>query len=250
MKTCFFTIVDDRHYYPEGTHIFINSFKKFHPDIDLVVFRQDMVDKVFSEKGINFYQAKPTFAKLLTDKYDKVINIDADHVITARLDEVLADDWEVGGVWNFNQYENASFENITEKMYVQAGMVGSTNKRFWDIWEEKNKTAMDYLRKENDTLNLVWYNDPEVSKMKRKIWDEEKNYLGCKSLGQEPRFYIEEDKLMLNNEQIKAYHFARGNVFPKLDFDNMALTVEVKDWLKQVGYYGQSVKIGGWNEAI
>lgn len=241
MKTAFFTIVDDAHYYPEGTHILINSFKKFHPDIDLVVFRQDMVDKVFKEKGINFYQAKPTFAKLLTDKYDLVVNIDVDHVITGRLDEILKGDYDVGGPYNFNDYENASFENITEKMYIQAGIVASTNKKFWDVWEEENKKAMDYPRKENDILNLVVYN--LMPELKVKIFDKEKNYYGCKSLGRELQFYIDDDKLMCRKEQILAYHFARGNVFPKLDFSTMPLTDEVKKWLKEVSYYGQSVTI-------
>ena len=81
MKTCFYTIVDDKVYYPGGTHIMINSFKRFHPDIDLIVFRQDMIDRIFKANNINFYQAKPTFAKLLTNKYDLVVNIDCDHII-------------------------------------------------------------------------------------------------------------------------------------------------------------------------
>lgn len=237
MKTVFFTIVDDAHYYPEGTHIMVNSFKYFHPDIDMVVFRQDMIDKVFKEKGINFYQAKPTFAKLLTSKYDLVVNIDADHVITGRLDEILKGDYDVGAPWNFNDYENASFENITEEMYLQAGIVASTNKKFWAVWEAENLEAMKYLRKENDILNLVVYN--HMPELKLKIFDKEKGYYGCKSLGREPQFYIEDDKLMCRNEQIFAYHFARGNVFPKLNYYQMPLTSEVRQWLNKLNY-GQS----------
>jgi hypothetical protein len=247
-KAVAFTIVDDDHYYPEGTHIFVNSFKYFHPDIDLVVFRQNTIDSVFKDKNINFFQAKPTFAKLLCKDYELVVNIDADHVICSYLDEVFDQNYDVGGPWNFNDYENAGFENITEEMYVQAGMVASRKPEFWDIWEEANKDAMKYLRKENDTLNLVWYNDPVVSKMNRVIWDKEKNYLGCKSLGREPQFYIDENKLMCRKEQVKAYHFARGNHFPKLDFYNMPFTVDVQDWLQHLGFYGQTVKIGGLGE--
>jgi hypothetical protein len=243
MKTCFFTIIDDRTYYPGGTHILVNSFKRFHPDIDLIVFRQDMVDKVFKEKNINFYQAKPTFAKLLVDKYDLIVNIDCDHVITGRLDEVLKGDYDVAFPWNFNDYENASFENITEEMYLQAGMVASTNKDFWYVWAEANKDAMKYLRKENDIVNLVVYN--QMPQLKLKILDKNKDYYGCKSLGREPEFYIENDKLMCRNEQVLAYHFARGSVFPKLDFKNMPLKDEVKLWLNKISTYGQSVKICG-----
>ena len=245
---CFFTIVDDTYFYPAGAHIFINSFKRFHPDIDLVVFRQDTIDKVMKEKKINFYQAKPTFAKLLADKYQLVVNIDCDHLIMGRLDEVIDQDYEVGGVWNYNQYENAHFENITDEMYVQAGLVASRNPSFWNIWEECNVNAMEYLRKENDVLNLVWYNDDTVKKMKKVIFDKDKNYLGCKSLGQEHKWYLEGDKVMLNGEQVKAYHWARGRAFPKLDFNRFrewGTSDEVIKHLEGLAYYGQSVVIGG-----
>jgi len=236
-KVCF-TIVDDRYYYPVGTHIFINSFKKFHPDIPLVVFRQDMIDKVFAEKKINFYMAKPTFAKLLTDKYDLVVNMDADTVVTGRMTKVFDEDYEVGAAWNFNDYENTSVDNVTEEMYVQAGLVGSTNKKFWDIWEEKNKIAMALKCQENDTLNLVWYNDPEVSKMNRVIFDKDKDYYGCKSLGREPEFEVHSNKLWCRGEQVLAYHWAKGAIFPKLDFDRnpLGFSSEVCEWLKKLSY--------------
>jgi len=243
-KTVFFTIVSDEYYYPVGTHILVNSFKRFHPDIDLVVYRQDMINEIFHLKGINFYMAKPSFAKLLTKDYDRVINIDADTIITGRLTEVLDTDWEVGAVWNFNLYENASLPKISETKYVQAGMVGSTNPKFWDIWEKANKEAMQYERQENDILNILWYTHPEVKKMKRLIWDRKKNYLGCKSLGGEQDFYIEDDKLMYNQEQIKAYHWAKGKDFPKMDFDrkDLKFVPPVVDWLKMISYNGISVK--------
>jgi len=244
MKTCFFTIASDDYYYQVGTHILVNSFKKYHPDIDLIVYRQDMIDKIFHLKGVNFYQAKPTFAKLLTKEYDRVINIDADTIICGRLNEVLDTDWEIGGVWNFNLYENASLGDVKETDYVQAGMVGSTNTKFWDIWENSNKDAMRYPRQENDVLNILWYANPEVKKMKKLIWDRKKNYLGCKSLGGESSFYIENDKLMYNNEQVKAYHWAKGKDFPKMDFDrkDVDFTPEVREWLKMTSYKGVSTK--------
>jgi len=245
-KTCFFTIVDDRYYYPIGTHIMANSFKRFHPNIDLIVFRQDMIDKVFKEKGINFYQAKPTFAKLLVEKYDRIINIDADTIILARLDEVLDTQWDFGAVWNYNDYENASFSTIMPEMYVQAGMVGATNPRFWDIWEEQNKKAMDYVRQENDVLNIVWYKHPYTRRMDRLIWDRAENYLGCKSLGREAEFYIENGKVMCRDEQVKAYHWARGGRnLPKMDWEQLPLSEEVKIYFNDVGtkgitkYYGK-----------
>lgn len=237
----FFTIVDDPHFYAEGTHILINSFKRFHPDIPLVVYRQTQIDEMFEKRGINFYQAKPTFAKLLTKDYRCVVNIDADHIICGRLDEIIKADYDVACPWNYNDYENASFDNITEEMYLQAGIVASTKPEFWDKWDEMNKDAMKYIRKENDVLNLCVYN--EMKQLKLKILDKSKDYYGCKSLGRELQFYVGDNKLMCRGEQVLAYHFARGNHFPKLDFKNMPLKPDAMSWMLDVAYKGNSITV-------
>jgi len=242
-KIVFFTFVSDNYFYKVGTPILINSFKRFHPDIDLVVFRQGIIDQVFKNNNINFFNAKPTFAKLLTPHYDLVVNIDADSIVLARLDEVLANDYEAGSVWNYNDYENTSVENVDEKMFLNAGLVASRNKEFWDIWEEENKRAWGYKCAENDILNLIWYNDPVVKKMKRKIFDKEKNYLGCKSLNREKEFVIEDAKVMCRKEQVKIYHHAKGGgALPKLQFKEMGFTKEVINYLNVIGYYGVSYR--------
>jgi len=239
-KICFYSFVSDEYYYSVGTPILINSFKRFHPEIDLIIFRQDMVDKIFREKALNFYNAKPTFAKLLTAYYDLIVNIDADTVVTGRLDAVLANDYEVGAAWNYNDYENMKIKNVSEKMFVNAGLVASRNKKFWDIWEEANKQALKYVCKENDVLNLIWYNNPEVKKMERKIFDKEKDYYGCKSLNREKEFYMENDKLMCRKEQVFAYHHAKGGCLPKLQFEKMGFVPEVVQYLSVVSHYGKS----------
>jgi len=244
MKKVCFVPVDDKHYYLAGTPIMINSFRRFHPDIDLVVFRQDVIDKLFKEKRIDWYNAKPYFAELLFNDYDLVVNMDADHVITGRMTEVFDNvDYDIAGPWNFNDYENASFDNITAEMYVQGGMIASSKKEFWLKWQEANKDARKYKRRENDVMNLIIYN--LMPELKLKIVDKDKDYYGCKSLGREPEFYIENDKLMCRGEQVLAYHYAKGGVFPKLDFDTMPFTDEVKKWLKNVSFHGQSIKIKG-----
>ena len=242
MKKVCFTAVDDKLFYPEGTHIFINSFKRFHPDIPLVVFRQNTVDKLFKEKGINWYQAKPYFAELLTEEYDLVVNMDADHIVLDRMTEVFDKvDYDVAFPWNKNDYEDAEFENITAEMYLQAGLVASTSKEFWQGWRDINVNAMDYVRKENDTVNLLVYN--EMKDLKLKIIDKEKDYYGCKSLGREKEFRAVDGKTYLGKEQVVAYHYARGGQFPKLDINNMDLMPEVKALWNDIAIEGQTIKI-------
>ena len=241
MKTVFFTLVDDRFYNPFGTPAMINSFKRFHPDIDLVVFRQDMIDEVMAKKGINFYNAKPTFAKLLSPYYELVVNVDSDHIFLARCEEILKGDYDIGCPINKNDYENTSVENVTEDMFLQGGMVASTKQEFWDIWEERNKEAMNYKCKENDIMNLVIYN--QCDGMKLKIFDKDKDYYGCKSLGREGEFYIKDNKVMCRKEQVFMYHVAKGGI-QKPRPHELGFSSEVVDYMNFVSNYGKTVIYG------
>ena len=242
-KVVFFTFISDDYYEPIGTPKMINSFKRFHPDIDLVVFRQDIVDYMFKSFGfLNWLNAKPTFAKLLADKYDLVVNIDADSVILGRLESVLAQDYEVGAAWNYNDYENRKVKNVTEKMFVNAGMVASRKKEFWDIWEIENREAYKYVCAENDILNLIWYNN---TVFRKKIFDKKKDYYGCKSLGREREFVIDNNKVMCRGEQVRLYHHAKGpGAMPKLQFDKMGFNDDVVAFMNFVSTYGKSAVYG------
>jgi hypothetical protein len=245
MKTVFYTTVSDSHYYGCGTPKFINSFKHFHPDIELIVFRQDMIDRVFKEKNINFYKAKPTFAKLLTPYYDLIVNIDADTVVLGRLERILKGDFDIACPTNLNDYENMSIENVTKEMFIQAGLVAVTNKKIWDIWEKANKDAMKYLAQENTILNLLWYNHPEISKMNRLILDKDKDYYGCKSLNREREFYMKDGQVMCRDERVYLYHHAKGGgAMPKLVYETMGFPKDVVNFMNVVSEYGKSVRYG------
>lgn len=243
-KVVFFTFVSDNYYYPVGTFKMVNSFKRFHPEIDLIVFRQDMIDKVFREKNVNFYNAKPAFAKILTPYYDLVVNIDADSIVLGRLEAILDQNYEIGGVMNLNDYENRTIKNVTKEMFINAGLVASRNKDFWDIWEKANKDAMKYTCKENDILNLIWYNNPKVKKMKRRIFDEKRDYYGVKSLNREPEFVIGKTGIHCRGEQVFIYHHARGGVLPKLVFENLGFPPDVVRAMNDISLYGKSERYG------
>ena len=244
---CFFTFVSDNYYQPIGTPKLINSFKKFHPDIPLIVFRQDVVDKIIDPDKrmmggeVNWLNAKPMFAKLLTDKYEMVINIDADTVILGRLDEVLTKDYDIGSVMNFNDFENRAVENVTEKQYLQAGFIGSRVPEFWDVWMQVSlKDNWKYRCAENDTMNIVIYN--HFKDLKLKIFDKDEGYWGCKSLNREKEFEISQGKVMCRGEQVKAYHHAKGpNAIPKLQFEKMGFKPEVVEYMNYVSNHGTSV---------
>lgn len=243
-RVVFFTIVGDDYYYPCGTHKMINSFKRYHPDIDLVVFRRDMIEKVFKEKGINFFTAKPTFAKILAPHYDLVVNIDADCVILGRCEEILKKDYDVGAAWNFNDYENRKVDHVTEEQFVQAGLVASRRKDFWDIWEHENRNAFKYVCAENDILNLIWYAKPKAD-FKFKIFDKDiKDFYGCKLLGKEKDCYLKDNKVMCDGGQVIIYHNAKGRRFPKLDYPNLGFPKDVANFMEALSSYGTTVLYG------
>jgi len=230
MKSVFFTIVGSSHYEGCRTDDFIKSFKKFHPEIDLIVFKDDEIKKVFEKDNrLNFYNSKAAFAKLLYNDYDLVVNIDADHLIFDRLDEILIADYDVAAPANYN-IQNccgisvSSFctgkilsdnKLIPYEKYIQAGIIASTSKKFWDDLYEASARFSDYFgNKENDILNLICHMLPYKFKILDGDWNfksEKFNcYYGCSYIGRQGSMVVEDDKIKLDNKIVKAYHFAGG----------------------------------------
>lgn len=235
-----YTFISDDYYEPVGTPQFINSFKKFHPDIPLVVFRQDIVSRVIDGHDVNWLNAKPMFANLLKDQFECVINMDADTVVLGRLDSVFTKDYDIGSVMNLNDYESVSTQGVTKEQYLQAGLIASRVPEFWDIWMERSKRdAWQCKCAENDTMNMVIYENPQ---WKLKVFDKDKDYYGCKSLGRESEFVIKDAKVMCRGEEVRAYHAAKGpNNMPKLTYEKLlsyGFSKEVAGYVTFVGNYG------------
>jgi len=247
-----YSFVSDDYYYPVGTAQFVNSFKRFHPDIPLVIFRQDWVDKIIDGHDVNWLNAKPMFAKLLTDKYECVINMDVDQVVLGRMDEMFTNDYDIGSVINFNDYENVSTEGVSEEDYLQAGCVASRIPEFWDIWMARSLRDNWQCRcAENDTLNMTIYEHPQ---WKLKVFDKKKDYYGCKSLGREKEFELVGNKVMCRNEQVRCYHYAKGpNNMPKASQEKLksyGFNENVIKYINIVGNYGTSVIYGNTTKFI
>lgn len=233
MKTVFFSIASDNYYNSTHTNEFINSFKKFHPDIDLKIFRQKEIEAVFATNpGINFQNCKGAFAKTLYNDYELVVMIDIDHIVFDRLTEILEGDYDVAAPANFNRWINTGisvrtfsgwgegeYVVVPQEKYLQAGVVASPKKEFWDLYYYMSLNHWSHLlQRENDVLNLMAYLLP----FKTRVLDGDtrydspnfKNYYGCASLGAESNFVVEGNKVMLDGRQVKLYHYARGSVKP------------------------------------
>ena len=233
MKTVFFSILADNYYDTDRTNEFINSFKKFHPDVPLKIFGQKEIDAVFAANpGVNFNNCKAAFAKTLYNDYELVVNIDIDHIVFDRLTEVLEGDYDIACPANFNRWLNAEiniccFDQygktdyllVSQEKYLQAGLVASPRKDIWDLYYVMSLKHSDLMyHKDNDVLNLMVYLLPlNVKVLDGDICYDSPNfkaYYGCASISVENYFVVEDNQVKLGGHQVKLYHYARGRAKP------------------------------------
>jgi hypothetical protein len=255
MKTVFFTILSDDY---KDTIIdfqgFYKSFKHFHPDIDMVVFDTKNIKKLFSKKRwLNFMNSKPSFAKLLYNDYDLVVNVDADFYFFDRCEEILKANYEIAACANFNIVVNTDIKHqiiknilihhVSSIDFIQGGLVASTSKQFWDDYEDLNKKIAHKLpHAENDVLNQIWYS----GKYKTCVLDghvdfrnpEFKAYYNCAGLGRELQYTLMNNKITLDNKPVRSYHVALGshdrnrNLVRKRRFEN-TFNTEIVEWFNR-----------------
>jgi len=245
MKTCFFTFLQERYKSFIDFELFEKSFKHFHPEIPLIVFGDKEIEGLINaSKGqLNMFNIKATAARTLYDEYDLVVNIDADHIIFSRLDEILSNDYDVACPSNFNEYENVSlsitsyrnnnYNIVPFEYYVQAGLIASGNKSFWDTYETASLRHSRFLTcADNDVLNLVLHFSNFNFKLLDGGWkiDSPKRnaFYGCSSLNLESKCTLVNNVPCINNIPLKCYHIARGHAKPKF---NELFNQEIVQWL-------------------
>lgn len=246
MKTVFFTWITDNY---RNTNIdfdsFYKSFKYFHPDIDLIIFDSKIISQLFQYKPwLKNTNCKASFARLLYNDYDLVVNVDADFYFFDRCYEILEADYDIAACSNYNVVQNVSLnkqilsgvsiEYVDEQHYIQGGLIASPNKTFWDEYEYLSMILSDQLPVyENDVLNIIWHSN----KYKTKILDGDytyispnfKCYYNCSSLGRIDKCVVQNDRVFLDNKPMRSYHVAHGweNVKPRV---NQLFPKEVSDW--------------------
>lgn len=227
MKIIAFTIADDKN--KVHADKMIASLHKFHPDIEVKVYG---AKEVGEQK--NYYRTTPMFAKDLIKDYDLVLKLDADMLITGNLDYLFEEKYDVGTVLNYNRVDQKTYGDITvfdvpPQMYVNAGLVAMTSKKFIDHWWYLcNSYHFDNLRyREQDLLNiLVHYGDYQVECFD--FPNRVKNYSAWHGLiakGEYNKMIMRDGKLILPknkdrypeaDKEIKVLHSAGGGNEPKI----------------------------------
>jgi len=246
MKIAFYTWITDNY---RNTNIdfdsFYKSFKYFHPDIDMIVFDSQTINTLFSQKPwLNNTNCKASFAKLLYNDYDLLVNIDSDFYFFDRCYEILEADYDIAACANFNIVQNVKLKRqnlftyqipeVNEQHYVQGGLIASTNKGFWDEYENLSMKLSNLLPVyENDVFNILWHNQQYKTKILDGDYDFHSDkfqcYYNCSSLGRVNQTVVKNDKVFLDDKPLRSYHVAHGwnrrkervnELFPK----------EVSDW--------------------
>lgn len=204
---------------------FMNSFKKFHPDIPMLFFDEKHMAKL----GVNFYNAKAAFgAMLINEGYDLVVNTDCDIYYMDRCEEILSADYDIAAPLNDNitgnvvgikvcsglRGESKPVDLVSCKDYLQGGLIASPSKQFWAHYDYASRKHYDkFVCLENDILNIVAttypYKVKELDNAAAKCW------YGCSIIGKEKACYIENGKIMCEGKPVKAYHFAHGGAKKK-----------------------------------
>jgi hypothetical protein len=237
-------MIDDNYYHGCRTDEFIESFKKFHNDIDLILYRQPALNKIFQENpGITFLNAKSTFAKYLYDDYDLCVNMDTDHLIFSRLNEVLEGDYDVCSPSVLNEFCNISLDiartglnnvNIVSiNEYLDPGMIAG-NKNFWQIMLHNDiNHSLKFHSKDMDAFNLMLRFYPFKIKIPQGHSEPtnplHKCWYGCSSMGREKRVKINNNQIILDNKPLKNYHFGKF-ILPKTH-PNKLFSKDVCEWI-------------------
>lgn len=246
MSIAFCTHCSDDWFYNGGCNKLIATAKYFHPDIPFYVFNNIELNKLSSKYSnkLRWEILNPIVSFEVSKIHEKVIHFDADSLILGKLDDIINFKEDIVGVRNNNDLDRASksshqpitINNCHPSEYMNAGLVGSNKKEFWEFWiSENSKYAQNFVFFEQDVYNLIIQSkkfsfkclDPKDSKFYFGVagcmgsstdWD---NYKNMKKINGD---YV------VNNKIVKVFHQAGGSgYFPKLILNNFFSDEVVSD---------------------
>lgn len=134
---------------------FVNSLKKFHPDIEVKFYdNPNPEDKDF------WYRAKAILAKqLFLEGYDEVCIADVDQIVLGDLSDIWEGDYDIASVMNDPSFPIGVWDIGPQfgVPYYNNGLVVIKNQQFVDHWMNLNFSPhfSRYQYREQDTQNLL-----------------------------------------------------------------------------------------------
>lgn len=209
------------------------SFEHFHPDLECRIIT------IYDGKDIFGEIKEPTFGsvwaalsvKLINyylKDYEIVIKLDADVVITHRLDEFLDEDYDIAGSLNVRGYSE-KFDD-----YCNLGLTAIKSDKFAQEWEKLTYDDnfigdMGYSNLEQDVMNHLAHS----GKYKFLIVDKEGCYYNETSKEFWHEMFVREEKLMIGSRIVKGMHWAGGGTMSN-KYSYPSFRPEVRNFLNKV----------------
>jgi len=218
-----FTVADD-----DFTHRLAmrtkKSFEYFNPDVPFIIYDSRDEKKIFGSVRIPVscnpnFAIRPRLIKKLLGSYDGVIHLDADTVVTAPLNEMLAGDYDVAGSLNISDNE--------DDRYCNAGVCAVTRSKFAEEWTEA------VYDKRCPPTNQVSFNEL-ANKYNFKILDESDVYYNERSRKYWKQLHCVNSHLECNNRIVKVLHWAGGVERMEDKISSKDFNAETREFLNKV----------------
>lgn len=243
-KVCAFSAFDDNN--EKYFNMLKKSLRKFHTEEELPLFmwNQQKIEK--RKDPMFFYRQKPIIARELLKEYDLVIGLDADQIITGRLDHIIDDTtYDIAAPLNWNRvdpqiYGLVTVADIPPVAYLNCGVVAMRNREFVEKWFRLcfGYHFNSYKYKEQDLLNIMAsYFDWNVKNL-----DSGNTWNGLISKGEWGKLEIKDNKLICPPQadhfpdqemEVKILHWGGGNDQNKMNF-HVDFKPEVETWLEEL----------------
>lgn len=206
LKTVLFVPADTSERNAKFNSMFMNSLKKFHPELEVRLIGNTTGDPDF------WYRAKPIIAsELFKEGYEMVIGADNDQIITGSLDDILndTDDYDVGVVLNDQTYPMQVWDITHPKLYNN-GLVVMKSQAFVEHWKRLCFTShfKNYQYREQDLLNLL---ASDYFNYKVKLLDHPGKFYGEAAKPYWAQSTLDNGNIMIDKAQLCVIHFGGGN---------------------------------------
>ena len=231
----------------------VNSFKTFHPDIDLYHIDDNNANQYNATKhlqkiGYGAYKYLLAAEIMLKNKHDKVIIMGADTITCSRLDDFIDNDEDILATLDYPyQLHIPTIGAITpdNETHLNADVVCFNKvepileivklaKRFYEYAEQGALNYVVWSGQYDFSVKIVDapYEDSKVvynARAKGNIIDKS----GTKPWAEyTSKFYVQENKLFThNNKQIKVWHYCEG-----LGTLNNAGFEKIINWWRDIGF--------------
>lgn len=244
-KAIAFTYASDDIAYYFGERV-EKSFKYFHKDIPFHILTTDEEEEIFGDVmipkiGSRWAALSTRYLCHLKDKYEIVIKLDGDVVITGRLDEFLDQEYDIAGSLNCPNVPGIDYKRFPD--YCNLGVTAVRSKEFAQEWmklayDPKFIEEMGFHYLEQDVMNYL----ADCGKYKKIVVDKEGPYYNETSREHWDKIKVRHQGLFIGDRQLKAMHWAGGGQM-KDKYTHPALNVEVCKYLNKItgteDFYGE-----------